>query len=296
VALEVFVAMQATVSIQGRARIARDGRSVAAECLQSAPNPGDLVALEEALRLRDTGQVSKVSCIAAGATAADAVLSHGLAMGADRTVRIPTTDDLYVDTQRLGRSIAAAVAGSAGKLVFAASTSPDGEADALPHVIAAALHGACLTNVMSLRLSPNEVEVVRWLEQGRREIWGAHLPAIVAFEGRANTPRYAAVAALILARRTVSAGSAGSAAGTDIQATAHDPATMLRKLLPPRIRPKRMAGGPIGQPASERMRAAIGGGTAEMKRNAVLSGPPDRVANRIVAFLDARGLLGTERR
>lgn len=292
-ALEVFVAMQPTVSVKGRARIARDGQSVAAECLQTAPNPADLVALEAALRLRENGQVSTVTCIAAGSTAADAVLSYGIAMGADRAVRVPAGEDLYVDAGVLGRSIAAAVAGFGGGLVFAASTSADGEADAVPHVIAAALDAACLTNVTALRLSSTEVEVERWLEKGRREIWGAHLPAVVAFEARANNPRYVAVAALALSRRTASPESVPKE--SHVQAAEPDAATILRKLVTPRIRPKRIAGGSSRQPVSERMRAAVSGGSGEMKSGQALAGPPDRVADLIVAFLDERGLLGGDR-
>lgn len=291
--LDVFVVMQPTVSVQGRARIARDGQSITAECLQTASNPGDLVALDEALKLRESGQVSRVTCIAAGASAADSVLSHGMAMGADRVVRIPAADDLYVDAQRLGRSLAAALAGAAARLVFAAGSSTDGEVDALPHVIATALDAACLTNVMALRLSGTEVEVDRWLERGRRETWGARLPAVVAFAGRANTPRYVTVAALALAAQTTSPGLVPPA--PPVQAADRDAATTLIRLVTPRIRPKRIAGGSSRQTASERMRAAVSGGVGESHGGKSLSGSPDHVADLIVAFLDERGLLAARR-
>jgi len=285
--------MQPSVTVQGRVRIERDGLSVAAQCLQTAPNPAALVALEEALRLRETGIASSVTCIAAGA-AADAVLAHGIAMGADRTVRIHAPAGLYVDARVLGCSIAAAVAGSAGQLVFVAGQSADGEADALPHEIAAALDAACLTNVTALRFSNNEVEVERRLEKGRREIWGARLPAVVAFDARANSPRYVTVAALVLARRTASPASVADRP-QDLAAEP-DAATTLRKLVTPRIRPKRVAGSSSKQSVNERMLAAVSGGAGEVKSGKPLSGPLDHLADLIVAFLDDRGLLGADRK
>jgi electron transfer flavoprotein beta subunit len=292
--IDVVVVMQAAVSVQGRVRIARDGQSVDAQCLQSACNPVDLVALEEALKLRETGLVSTVTCLAAG-SGADAVLAHGIAMGADRIVRIHADEDLYVDARVLGRSIAAALAGSPAQLLFVAGQSADGEADAIPHEIAAALRAACLTNVTALRLANGEVEVERWLEKGRREIWAARLPAVVAFNVRANTPRYVTVAALALARRTAASAPHTGEEPSDAAAES-GAATALQRLVVPRIRVKRVAGSTSRQPASERMRTLLNGVGGEVKSGKPLSGPPDHVADLIVAFLDERGLLRADRK
>ncbi len=290
---EVFVAMQAGASVEGRARIARDGLSVADECLRTVPNPTDLVALEAALGLREAGQISTVTCIAIGASTADTILSHGMAMGADRVVRIPMSDQLYLDARFAGRAIAAAVAGSAERLVFTGGESVDGEAEALSHMIAVALGATCMTNVASFSFSDTGMEVERRLERGRRERWRARLPAVVAFAPRANDPRYVAVAALCLARRTTSP----EVISTEPQLLTEQAvaATALRKFVAPRIRPKRRAGRASAGTVGERMRAAVDGGVGETKNSDLLSGPPARVADRIVAFLDERGFLGTGR-
>jgi electron transfer flavoprotein beta subunit len=284
--------MQGAVSIRGRARIARDGLSLAAECLEAAPNPVDFVALEKALDLRESGLAATVTCMAAGA-GAEAALAQGLAMGADRIVGIDAPTDIYLDARVAGRAIAAALAGSAVSLVFVAGESSDGSAEVVPHEIAAALDAACLTNVMTLKLSDHDLEVERRLEQGRRETWGAAMPAVVAFDGRANDPRYVTVAALTLARRAVSAELAEDdvRAGDEVSGAA----TVLRTLVTPRIRTKRVAGQAAGQSVSERMRTAVSGGVGEVKSREPLSGPPALVAERIVAFLRERGLLGARR-
>ncbi len=289
-AFDVVVVMQASVSVKGRARIARDGQSVDPECLAALPNLVDFVALEEALKLRESGKAATVTCVAAGA-AADAVLAHGLAMGADRIVRVEAPEGLYVDARVLARSI---VGACTGQLVVIAGQSANGEADALPHEIAAALDAACLTNVTVLRVSNGEVEAERWLEKGRREIWGTRLPAVVAVAATANNPRYVTVAALALARRSASLQLV--AREVVVPATESDAATALQKLVTPRIRPKRIAGNSSKQSVSERLRVAVSGDSAQMQSGKPVSGPPTHVADAIVAFLDERGLLEERRK
>lgn len=289
--IDVAVVMQATISVDGRARIARDGKSVAPECLRTALNPVDLVALEEALKLRESGLVSTVTCLAVG-PGADVALAHGLAMGADRIVRAEAPTELYVDARLLGRSIAAALADSVAQLIFVAGQSVDGDAEVLPHEIAVALDAACLTRATALKLSRDEVEVERWLEKGRREIWAAGLPAVVAFDTRANNPRYVAVAALALAHR--SALSESVVHHADVRAVQSGAATSLQRFVTPRVRVKRVAGGSSEQGVSDRMRAAVSGGSVESNSGKALSGPPEHVADQIVAFLGERGLLAPD--
>ncbi len=286
--LELFVALKPDLTISGRPRIARDGKSVAPECLSAGPHHTDLVALEQAIRMREAGEASSITCVAAGSTAADETLAHARALGADRAIRVPAADELYADARILGGLIAGAIAGYGGRLVFTGSQPTDG--DVLPHMIARDLDAACLTDVVALELSGGDIRASRRIEKGHREIWGARLPAVVAFDGGANSPRYAPVAALVLARGTCP--TVFDPEGRNAEPVEAQPTIVLKKLVPPRIRPKRISAGSSGQSAAERMQAAVSGGVGDAKTGSAISGPPDQVADYIVAFLGQRGLLG----
>lgn len=271
---DIVVAMRPVLSIAGRARIARDGLSVAADCVRTELNRGDLVALEAALGLKEAGRACRVICVAIGASAADDLLAHGIAMGADDAVRVPSAAGPYFDARLVGQALAAAIRMLGGRLVFTASQSPDAEAEAVPHLLAVALGAACITNVTAVRITDGGLDVERWLEQGRRERWGARLPAVLAIDARAGQPRYLTVAALARARHMLAPRLLAETPAADSKPVGA--ATSLHKLVPRRIPPKRVGG-------DGRARAQGGG------RH--LTGAPDRLAETIVAYLEERGLL-----
>ena len=278
---EVFVVLRPNFAVEGRLRISRDGKSVAPECLSPTPSLADLVA-------RERGLVSGVICIAEGTQIADEILSRGISMGADRAIRVPADGGLYEDACISGQRIAAAISSLGGKLVFAGGGTDDGDGEVIPHVIATGLNATCLTCVMELALTDDMVRVERRIEKGHRQIWSARLPAVVAFDPGSEAPRYVPVASDILARQ-------GSPSVAEPDRVEREPVTALSKFVAPRIRPKRIAAAPLNRSVAERMQATVAGGLGETKAGAILSGPPDQVADQIVAFLGDRGLLGEDR-
>lgn len=290
--LEVFVVMKPGVTVTGRAHIARDGKSVASECLTAQPDHADLVALEEALKLWEAGLVSQVIAIMAGPALANDILSYALAMGADRAIHVATGDDLFADARVLGHLIAAVVAHHGGRFILTGAGSADGDGDVLPHMIAQEMGAACLTNIDKLKFLNGELKVERRIEKGHRQIWNATLPAVVACHEGANSPRYVPVTALVLARNQAVTEIDPGALG--INQAELRPGTSLEKFVPPRTRPKRIAAAAT-QSVAERMQAAVSGGVGDTKKGQSLSGSPEQIADQIVAFLEQRGLLGEQR-
>jgi electron transfer flavoprotein alpha/beta subunit len=283
--LEIFVILKLGFTIDGRARISRDGKSVKPECLSPQPQLADIVALEHALKLRERELASRVICVSQGAEAADEILSRGLGMGADQAIRLAADDGVFVDPQIQGHRIASVISGVGGKLVFTGGGSGDGDDEIVPHVVAADLGAACLSNVMDFELSGDRLKVERRVEKGDRQIWEADLPAVLAFDSSSLPPRYVATAMRILAQsRKIPVTSPDRP----------DPAapTNLKKFVVPRIRAKRLSAGPADFSADQRMQFSVAGGLSKKTPGKVLSGPPDQVADGIVAFLDAKGLLG----
>jgi len=69
--------------------------------------PFDEIAVEEALRLRDTNMPSEVVVVSVGPAAAAAEIRSGLAMGADRGILVK--HDAFVDSDGVARVLKAVI-------------------------------------------------------------------------------------------------------------------------------------------------------------------------------------------
>jgi electron transfer flavoprotein beta subunit len=254
-----------------------------------AANEADLFALEEALRARDRGEVERVICVSVGAPRAREALVAALAMGADHAVRIDVAGDAGLDAAATAALLAAAIRSRGGRLVFAAQASDDGRSGLVPPFLASRLDAAYLSNAAAARLADGEVEILRRVERGGRQVWRAALPAVVACDGGINLPRYPRVAARLRARRQRIEETSPAALGVDLGSLPR-PVAIVR-LEPLRRRPKKIATPASQSSAADRMKALVGGGVTT-KASKVLAGPLDQLVAATVAFLRERRFLG----
>jgi electron transfer flavoprotein beta subunit len=256
--------------------------------LRPVKNEADFFALEEALRARDRGEVGRVVCVSAGPPRAREALVAALEMGADHAIRIDVSDDSGLDTTAAAALLAAAIRSFGGRLVFAAQMSDHGGSGLVPPFLARRLDAVYLSNVMTFRLTDGEVEIQRRVERGGRQAWRAPLPAVVAFDGGINIPRYPRVAARLRARRQTIEETSPAVLGVDLRSLPH--VLDVLRLEPLRRRPKKIALPTREASAADRMRALVGGGIAA-KANKVVAGPVDQLVATTVAFLKERRLL-----
>ncbi len=265
-------------------------RERAPELSPATAGRADAAALEEALRMRERGEVRRITCLTAGPPTDAAVLTWALTMGADRAVRLDVAEDARLDPCATGALLALAIWQLGGRLVFTGQRSDDGESGIVPASLAHTLGGVYLSSAAGARLGEGRVEIERRLERGRRQKWAASLPAVVAFEPALDVPRYVAVAALILARRRAIDTLTPAAVGVNLDTLPR--LTTLKRLLSPRVRPKKLRSVSSDQSASERMSALMTGGRAGPQRRAVLKGDSEELAAAVVSLLRERNLLG----
>jgi electron transfer flavoprotein beta subunit len=288
---DVIVCVKQAVAVEGTLSLSSDGRALSPGCYRAVPNAGDTFALEQALRLRESGFVRSVICLTAGPPDFVAMLTLGLAMGADRAVRIDVDPDL-IDEVGTGVLLAAAIRQLGGSFVLAAQRSDDGASGIVPAAIARSLGAAYLSNSAAIRFAGAQVEVERKLERGNRQVWRAQLPAVVAVEPNTLLPRYVSVASLILAGRREVNTLTPAALGVDLAALPR--LTELQRLATPRRRPKKTAAAPAAAKApgvgARRPMAmgAIGGGSSGSKDKKVVTGTPEAIATAFIELLVER--------
>ena len=180
-------------------------------------NPYDEFALEEALRLKDDKVASEVIVFGIGDKDLDARLKDGLARGATKALRIGDAAIIGSDNLGKARAYAAAAKAEGCELVLTGMLSIDDDDSQIPGMVAEVLGWAQVTVVDKLELSGSDVKAWRSSGGGARDVVTTSLPAVISTDKGLNTPRYAKLKGIMMAKRKkvaeLSAGDLGLDAG-----------------------------------------------------------------------------------
>ena len=92
--MKILVGYKRVVDFNVRIQVKPDGSGVVTEGVKLSPNPFDEIALEEALRLRDSGTATEVVVATIAPTNAQPHLRNGLAMGANRAIHVVADEEI----------------------------------------------------------------------------------------------------------------------------------------------------------------------------------------------------------
>ena len=256
-------------------------------------NPADLVAVEEALRIRDKmgGQV-RALCV--GPPRVEQSLRECLGMGVDRVLRIWGED---WTEEAAPTSIAFALTNfiveNPYDLVLFGDSGSYWQAGQVSAWIAEYLDLPLVTGVTNLRVADDGQALVvkRKVEKGRRQVLECRLPVLLAVDLSLNEPRDCCLPDLI------------NSLETDVTAVDLPLDSLLRRSPTPGLMiGKRFQTHPLKSdphmifspdsslPAHERIAELISGGLPD-RRGIVIEGEPHELAHRIIAFLEERSLL-----
>jgi electron transfer flavoprotein beta subunit len=231
----------------------------------SVPGPGSLEVVELGLRL------GSVTAYAVGGEEVEEVLRRCLAMGA-AAVRASDLEGL-----------ATALRADPFDLALASWRSGHESPNPLGPLVAGLLELPQATAVDELAVRDRgEVVVRRRLDRGRREELALPLPAVIAVEPGLFTPRAGSPAAVLEAQAAAIPLLEAAAAGR--------PQAAHLGYRPPRPAAPRTPAPDPALPAEARIAEVVGLGAGGRRRELV-TGSPDELAARIVAFLEERGFL-----
>lgn len=290
--LDILVLLRESSDPRPPASVTVRGAAISERGLRRMPNPADLVALEEALCLKDT-LGARVTVLAVGPERLDDTLRLAYSMGADRAVRFWDHGMEGGDAVADARVLARIVTILSPSLVFTGNRLVDRGDDPVPALAAAATAMPCIAASVSIVPKNEGVEVQRASDRGARQNVIATLPCMVLFE-EVRTPRYPSIDALTLA---VSADIENwdlthlglpfweiGAAGACLAAADYGT---------PRPDPVRVVTPDPSLPAFERILSLLSGGIkARAGRMHTLSN--EETVQRLLEIFTAAGLLGSE--
>jgi electron transfer flavoprotein beta subunit len=258
-------------------------------------NPYDMVAVEEALRIKERDDASHVILVSVAPPSTGRLLRRGLAMGADEARLIWDSSLGNLDSYASGVILSRAIDLLQHDLILCGQKAIDTEAGQVGSVIAERLDLPVVSRVTGIDISPDgkKATVQSKLEKGKRAEVEVVLPAVLTVEADLNEPRYASLPSLMAGLRGDIKEYSLEALGLSRQEIDLE-GTMTRTvgLSTPKPRPKKVFTPDSSLPAEERLRLIMSGGVTQ-KQGDRLEGDPGKIATSVVQFLTEKKMVST---
>lgn len=195
--MKILVACKRVVGPYVKIRVKSDKTGIETSNVKMAMNPFDEIAVEESLRLRESGQATEVVAVSIGTDASQETLRHALALGVDRALLVKT--DQTLDSIHIAKILKKILEEEKPDLVLMGKQSIDGDNNQTPQMLAGLFNWPQATNASKLTLTNSHVGVIREIDGGLETLQLA-LPAVVSVDLRLNEPRYASLPNIMKAK------------------------------------------------------------------------------------------------
>lgn len=196
--MKILVAVKRVIDPYVKIRVKSDETGVDTQNIKMAMNPFDEIAIEEAIRLRESGVATEVVAVTIGDDSSQETLRHALALGADRAIQVKSTEQF--EPINIAKILKKIVDDECPSLVLMGKQSIDGDNNQTPQMLAALLKWPQATYASKISAHSDSLEVTREIDGGL-ETLRVKLPAVVSTDLRLNEPRYASLPNIMKAKR-----------------------------------------------------------------------------------------------
>ncbi len=212
--MKILVCVKRVVDANVKISVKADGSGVDLANLKMAMNPFDEIAVEEAVRLRESGKADEGVAVSLGKSACQETLRTALAMGLDRAILVESGEELQ--PLAVAKLLAEVVKQEQPDLVIMGKQAIDDDNNQTGQMLAALLGWGQGTFVSQVVLNEGEVEVTREIDGGL-ETLALPLPAVVTADLRLNEPRYVKLPNIMKAKKKPLEVIAPADLGVDIR-------------------------------------------------------------------------------
>ncbi len=198
--MKILVCLKQVPHQDARLDVNGEGTWIKEDGIKFEINSYDTYALEEALRIKDEGE-AEVVVASIGPDRVGQALRTALGMGADRAVHV--NDDACAGSDSLGlaKTLAAIAKEESPDLILMGLMSEDGNAAAVPPMLAELVGIPSATAVVSAERSDGQVRCERELEGGALEVVDLPMHCLIAVQSGLNQVRYASLKGIMAAKK-----------------------------------------------------------------------------------------------
>ena len=196
--MKVLVPVKRVIDANIKVRVKSDQSGVELNNVKMAMNPFCEIAVEQAIRLKESGLVDEIIVVTVGAAQSQETLRAALAMGADRAILIETEET--PEPLAVAKSLKAIVDREEPGLVILGKQAIDGDNNQTGQMLAALLGWSIGTFISDLVVEESIVKVTREVDGGLEKLELVP-PAVVTVDLRLNEPRYASLPNIMKAKK-----------------------------------------------------------------------------------------------
>ena len=195
--MKILIPIKRVVDYNVKVRPTSDESGVDLNNVKMAINPFCEIAVEEAVRLKESGVAEEIVAVTIGSSAAQEQLRTSLALGADGAILVESETEL--EPLGIAKLLKEVVEKESPDLVILGKQAIDGDNNQTGQKLAALLGYPQATFASELSISDGKATVTREVDGGLQTV-SVNLPAIVTTDLRLNEPRYASLPNIMKAK------------------------------------------------------------------------------------------------
>ncbi len=229
--MKILVPVKRVIDPYVNIRVKSDQTGVETENVKMSMNPFCEIAVEEAIRLKESGSCTEIVAVSIGNQSCQETIRTALAMGADRGIHVLTDETL--EPISIAKILAKIVEDESPGLVITGKQAIDGDNNQTGQMLAALTSMPQGTFASKIEIDGEKIKVTREIDGGLQTI-NLNMPAIITTDLRLNEPRYASLPNIMKAKKKPIDQKSPSDYGVDTA-----PRVKVLKVIEP---PKRQAG------------------------------------------------------
>ena len=210
--MKVLVPVKRVIDYNVKVRVRPDGSGVETANVKMSMNPFDEIAVEEALKLKESGKATEVVVVSIGPAQASETIRTGLAMGADRGILVKAEG--AVEPLAVAKILKKIAEEEQPGLIILGRQAIDDDSNQTGQMLAALLGWSQATFASKLEVEGSDFKVPREVDGGLQTV-KLKGPAIVTTDLRLNEPRYASLPNIMKAKSKPLATKAPDDFGVD---------------------------------------------------------------------------------
>ena len=196
--MKILVPIKRVVDYNVKVRPLSDNTNVDLNNVKMAVNPFCEIALEEAVRLKESGTASEVIAVSVGQSDSQEQLRTALALGADRATLVET--ESLLEPLAIAKVLQKIIEDEKPDLIILGKQAIDGDNNQTGQMLGALLDYPQATNASEVKINDSSVTVTREIDGGLQTL-ELTIPSIITTDLRLNEPRYASLPHIMKAKK-----------------------------------------------------------------------------------------------
>ena len=211
--MKILVTVKRVIDYNVQIRVKADGTGVEKENVKMSMNPPDENAVEEALRIKESGKADEIVILSIGNEKTQETIRTALAMGADRGIHVKTESDL--EPLAISKIISKIAEDEKPSIILMGKQAIDDDSNQTGQMTSALLNWPQATFASKIEIENKNATVTREIDEGLERI-KVSIPFVASCDLRLNEPRYASLPNIMKAKKKPIDVKEASSLGIDI--------------------------------------------------------------------------------